>query len=238
MGKQVPPPTVKPLAIVKRKKRSSDQRPAGPTFWADTASDAYTLLQVTPEQVEDIPKISHLLRGLGDGKSITHRVFEYLSGSEDEDARRLVRSRRLLTTEQAEAVPIEAFCVAAGITSRRLFGLIAQEVVEQEALATALLTRAAHPKVVQATIDSALTMFGDKDRKMLHQEAGFIPVPKNQITINKNNVTNVANVAMLPPIEDVAKKISSRFISEAEPVREIEAAFEPVDEEEENEAEY
>lgn len=168
------------------------------------------LLEVTEEQLEEIPKIEHLFRGIG-GQA---KVFECLAGSEEPEARKLVALKKRLTDRQAAQVPFEAFCVAAGVTTKRMFGIISQEMMDQGEKATALLSKAMHPEVVKATIDNALRPFGENDRKMLHQNAGFVPIPKTSVVHFHGSVdarTQIQNIAVLPPVEDTVRKLNDRF---------------------------
>jgi hypothetical protein len=170
------------------------------------------LLEVTPEAVAECPRIEHLFKGIG-GQS---KVLEYLSGSEETEARAILAMRGRLTYAQAGAVPFEAYCVAAKITTKKIFGIISQEVMTQSSAATLLLSKAAHPRVVEATIKRAMGPLGTADARMLHQAEGFVPVPKNSITHIHGNVdqrTQVANVAVLPPVEDNVRRLSDRFNS-------------------------
>lgn len=208
----------------------------------DHRSDALAMLEVTEAQLAAIPTIEHLFRGIGDPTRYTaepeaiddvadimgdpskvnfsrtkrdkKKVLEYLSGSEEPDARTVMALRARLTQSQADACPFEAYCVAAGLSTKKMFGLISQECYDQATLATALLAKARHPDVVQATIDMALSPLGDKDRKMLHQAQGFVPVPKTAVTHIHGNVDarqQTANVAVLPPFEDSIRKLADRF---------------------------
>jgi hypothetical protein len=86
--------------------------------------------------------------------------------------------------------------------------------MEQSTAVAKLLSKAAHPSIVKATIDAAKRPLGVHDRRMLHQAEGFVPVPKNSITHIHGNVdqrTQVANVAVLPPVEDSVRRLSDRF---------------------------
>ena len=176
----------------------------------DFASEALALLEVTQEQLDGVPKIEHMFRGIGG----TPKVFEYLEGSEEPEARALLSFRARLTERHIAAVPFEAFCIAAGVTTKRMFGIISQEVMDQGEKMTKLLAKASHPQVVQATINNALMPFGEADRKMLHQNAGFVPVPRTSVTHFHGDVdarTQTQNIAVLPPVEDSVKRLNDRF---------------------------
>ena len=169
-------------------------------------------LEVDEYSLEAMPKIEHLLDGIGGRR----KVFTYLEGSEDPIAREILKLKKRLSPAEAKVVPLEAYCVAAKITSKKLFGLIASEVHSQETMAKAVLFAAKHSEVVEASLMFALHPDGDSDRKMLHQAAGFVPVPKNSITHIHGNQINrsesqVTQIAVLPSVEDTVKRLGDRF---------------------------
>ena len=173
--------------------------------------DAYLVLDVKQADVDRVPKIAHLLRDSG----ILDRVFEYLEGSEEPEARRLLDARARVSGSLAAILPFEAYCVAAGVTTKKAFAVISGEVMDQSAKASALLARSKHPEVVAYTIDQALTPAGAQERKMLHQSAGFLPMPKGNVNMFGNvsidASTKTQNVAVLPPVEDAVKRMADRF---------------------------
>jgi len=188
-------------------KRKSAPRPAKPLHHK---ADGLARLRVTPGQLAEVPQIDHLFKPIG-GRL---KVLEYLAGSEEPEAQLITRMARELIPHQRRDVPFEAYCIAANVTTKKMFGIISQEVMEQSRMAVSLLSKARHVEVVQATIDAALHPLGVQDRRMLHQAEGFVPVPKNNITHIHGNVdarTQTANVAVLPPVEESVRRLSDRF---------------------------
>lgn len=173
--------------------------------------DAYLVLDVKASDVQAVPKIHHLLRDSG----VLGKVFEYLEGSEEPEARKILDARHRVSDSLASVLPFEAFCVAAGVTTKKAFAIISGEVMDQSAKASALIARSKHPDVVQYTIDQALTPAGTQERKMLHQSAGFLPMPKSAVNMFGNvsidNSVRTQNVAVLPPVEDGVKRMADRF---------------------------
>lgn len=178
----------------------------------ENLADSLVLLGVKAEELEDCPKIEHLITPIGH-----QRIFEYLSGSDDEDAKALLKVRKMLNEKQQRAVPMEVYCVAAGLSTKKVFGLICAEAMDQEEKAKQLLFRVRHTEVVNATIESAMDLeFGSQDRKMLHLAGGFLPTPKNSITfVRQQNVDNrlqgATIVQALPPPEDTIRRLGDRF---------------------------
>ena len=186
-------------------------KPSKPTKRkVDHAGEALALLDVTEDKIREVPRIEHLFKAIG-GKL---RVMEFLEGSEEPEARKVVELRAKLSQLQAKAVPFEAYCIAAGVTTKKMFGVIAQEVAEQSSLAMTLLSKARRTDVVKAAIDAAVLPLGSADRKLVLQAEGYAPVPKTNVTNihgNVDNRTQTANVAVLPPVEDSVRRLSDRF---------------------------
>lgn len=187
---------------------------AGPRKRSRSASskvllrNALVMLGITQADLDTSPKIEHLLGRID--------VFQYLEGSEEPEARQILELRKRLTDKQRSVVPFEAYCVAAVIPVKKMFGIISAECMDQEDKAKQLLFRATHKQVLQATIDSALDPIGVADRKMLHQAANFVPVPKNSVTFVRGNQmidasTKTTNIAVLPPVEDTVRRLGDRF---------------------------
>lgn len=195
-------------------------------------SDALVILGVKADDLEDCAKIEHLITPIGHA-----RIFEYMSGSEDPDAKALLKIRKQLTRDQQAAVPFEVYCLAAGLSTKKVFGLIAAEAMDQEEKAKQLLFRVRHTDVLQATIENALDgEMGAADRRMLHQAANFVPVPKNSVTFirnqtNDNRLQGATITASLPPVEDTIRRLGDRFNDN---VLEIRALPTPADEEPED----
>jgi hypothetical protein len=215
-------------------------------------------LGVTEEQLRSTPQITPILKKIGGAKI----ALDYLRASHDPDARKLIK----LYDEMAPAlnpgrggklclrsVPIEAYCIAAQLTTRRVLELIAGEVFEQSGQVSELLVRHNHVEVVQATLNRALEKptvvklsdgtervlappCGDAARKMIFQHSGFLPVPKTQVLhlhAKQGDAGSVSTVTALPPIEDGVRRISDRFNTQM-PAPAMIAAPDPTDEEEED----
>jgi len=182
----------------------------------------YAELEISAARVNALPRISHLLKPAGN----TAQIVEYLRHSEEPDAVAVcAQADRLIKYVGAkrhvllEAASVEALCAAAGVSPKKLFGIIAAEVAEQSAQATALLSKAMHPKVLEKTIQYAMKEGGMADRKMIHQAEQYLPVPKTSVTFAKHidARTQTQNVAILKPLEDSMKRLSNRFLEMAPP---------------------
>lgn len=170
--------------------------------------DGLLILGVSPEQLLEVAAIEHLFRAIGGSR----KVLEYLAGSEEPEARKVIELRYRLTVAQAAAVPFEAYCIAAGVTTKRMFGIVSQEVMVQSQAATALLAESSHPEVVKASVMYAMEFDGHQDRRMLHQHMGFLPIPRTSVVNGNVTIDNRGGgAAVLPPMEDSVRGMSERF---------------------------
>jgi hypothetical protein len=212
-------------------------KPKIPRPWTsskESRESALVRLGVTQAQVEQVPKITHLLKALGGRWA----AIEYLRGSEEPEARRFLEVFDSMPVFARKYVPMEAFCLAAGMTTKRMFGLIAQEVFAQSKAKANLLAAANHTRVVGAAIFSAMGPAGSEDRRMLLQHERFLPLPKTQVLniagdaqIGDGNRS--AKVLAMTSVVDSARRMTDRF-NGTNPAK---ALPEPVDEEEDDEGE-
>lgn len=175
-------------------------------------SEALVMLEVTEEQVATSPRISHVLEVAG----MLDSVWDYLAGSGNAKSRAILSARSRLTKKQSEGVPFEAYCVAAGVSPQEALALLTVEVFDQSSKASALLAASQHPAVTTATIQAALSPLGTAEKKMLHQHAGFLPVPKTSI-VNVHGshavIGGEQKNVVLRPVEESVRTLGDRFNS-------------------------
>jgi hypothetical protein len=202
------------------------RKPNGPTERLER--DIPVVLGIDGQAVAALPQITHILKDAGVDP------WPYLAGSDDEVAVKLVAARNLLTQRMQTLCPIEALCLAAGVTTSKALGVIQSAVFEQSGKAGELMYAAHHVQVVTAAVGAALHPDGHADRKMLLQHQGFAPVPKTTIvkTFGDHTVVGqqVNQTAVLQPVEDRARRLQDRFnerVLPAAQVVEVEADYEP-----------
>lgn len=186
------------------------------TLHEQRIAEAWARLGISPEEVSAQPQVSHILKKVG-GKM---KILEFLRGSSEPEARKI-----LALVDDLGAVggwtklPMEAFAVAAGLSTRRFLELVSGEVFMQSGQSSALLAAAAHPKVVDRTVKDALEPGAVGSQKLLHQHAGFLPQPKTQFVsmsggtlVSGDQKSQTVNVTQaLPALEDGVKRLSDRF---------------------------
>lgn len=135
---------------------------------------------------------------------------QILAMSESPDALRVLAMYRRIPKGMANHLPIEAFCVAAKYTPQALLGDITAILVRQGAVASAIITAVNQARVVQKTIDMALTDEGFEDRKLFHTATGFLPTPKTGVKVINNMPAQAApiqtvNFSVAPNPENILK---------------------------------
>lgn len=167
---------------------------------------------VTPDQLKGIPHISQALKKVIGGKA---EIVELLRKSESKEAEKILGwVDNAPSWEFVEALPLEAFCVAAKVPVKKLFSVIVDVVFEESHNEAILRAAIGVPDVVDATIESAKAG-GSAAQKMILQHAKIVPVPKTNIMFNApggivDQSSKVQNVVM-PIAEDGVKKMSERF---------------------------
>lgn len=181
---------------------------------ADWQAEAYNLLGVDEYDVLAVQKIEPLLKR----SDVLGKVWQFLEVSPKEVCKKLLAQRMKLTSNSLRnAVPFEAYCVAAGIDTAEALGVIVSEVYTQNEQAAGLMASMAQPDVVKATIDRAVEPGGSRERDMLHKHSNFVPVPKTMVTfVGKADKVvggddHSQNLTVLPPIEQVVRQVSDRF---------------------------
>lgn len=141
----------------------------------------------------------------------------YLHATDDADARKVLLAYYDLPKYARDTLPIEAFCCAATVSPLRILELITGACVRMGAQASTIIAAVNHPRIVEKTVEMALTDEGTEDRATLHKHAGFIPVgggAKTQINIqqNANSSASAQSVAVPPPPpEQTVRRLVERF---------------------------
>ena len=114
------------------------------------------------------------------------RAIETLKFSKDPAAIRLLEFCEKLDWNTRQELPIEAFCIAAGVDPTQILGAIILAARDVSRAESALITMREHPDVVEATAVFAKNGPDNaKDREMFHKAAGWLPTPKGS-NINVN----------------------------------------------------
>lgn len=141
----------------------------------------------------------------------------YLHSVDDPEARAVLDVYYTIPKYCRSVLPIEAYCLAASVSPLRVLELIVCACLRQGAQACSIIAAINHPRVVEKTVEMALTDDGVADRMVLHRATGFLPSPagaKTQINIQQNaSASASAPVAIVaaPPPEQTVRRLVERF---------------------------
>ena len=181
---------------------------------------AYQHLGLDPQDVERVPFLWPNLRGIArrlnrDRAEDAPVVcpLDLLQWSEDPAAHKVLQKYLSVPESYRRLLPAEAYCCAAGVSPWRILEIVTGVAVRLGTQSSAILAAIWHPRVVEKTIEMALTDEGTADRNALHRATGFTPLPKGSTTIvnvQQNAQGQVATVAAPRP-EDTIRILSARF---------------------------
>lgn len=146
----------------------------------------------------------------------------YLSASDAPEARQVLQVYYSLVKSGRKLLPIEAFCLAAGVPTPRVHTIIVESMVKISQMNSAALAAIFAPSIVDKTIESGLSDGADAhaDRNTIHKATGFLPSPKGAKTIIQVNASAAANAdakaAVLaptaaPPPEQTIRALAEKF---------------------------
>jgi hypothetical protein len=147
---------------------------------------AYQQLGVRPQDVEIVPLFRAQLMGLarcisrdrGKGNTpsgTTIGPFSCLEESSDPDARRVLAACKAVPQTYRRLLPPEAFCLAAGVSPRRVLEMIAIVLVQNGGRLTDIRAAVAQRRVLNKTAERALQDEGWRERLTIHKATGLVP---------------------------------------------------------------
>ena len=154
-------------------------------------------LGVTPKQMDGVRRITPSLREAG---LSFDRVIEILEGDGDEDSLMFLARWRKIAKSDRKYLTIEEVCVAAGLTTRRLWELISGATLEQAQDAVKVRLAHSQVKIVEAAVKAATDSLpiianvggvskvvgytnGDvKAMEVVSKWTGLMPTPKGSTT--------------------------------------------------------
>jgi hypothetical protein len=173
------------------------------------------------------------------------RVIAILESDSSDDAQTFLAKWNDISVSDRKYLKIDEICVAAGLTTRRLWEVISGARFSQAQDVIKLMVAEAQPDVVRATIRAATHEFPIFDRhgnlvghqspdvkamELLYRATGFVPTPKGSTTtINLNPGSQLpAEVSsedddddgLLPDMDDLLKDIQTSL---AAPIKQLEA---------------
>jgi hypothetical protein len=148
---------------------------------------AYQRLGVRPQDVEIVPLFRAQLTSLarcisrerhkGKGKQPRPPAgpFSYLQPSLDPDAQKVLAAYESVPQSYRRLLPLESFCLAAGVPPRRVLEMIAVVLVQNGGRLTSVRAAIAQTRVMSKTVERALHDEGWRERLTVHKATGAVP---------------------------------------------------------------
>lgn len=176
-----------------------------------SSNQAWEWIGIPKESLKGATRLSQALKKLGEKKEI----LNLLRRSDAPEAKKVLSLVDSAPAKKfVEVLPLEAFCMASGVSTKKFFAVVAEVVFEESQNEAALLAALGTPEVVSATVAAALAPGGTREREMILKHARIVPVPKTSITtfIGNPSIDASQKVAMVMPVaEDGVKRMSEKF---------------------------
>lgn len=140
---------------------------------------AYYLLGISPKDFQWFPYFGAQLRRIAriahiaDGNIPSIPAMALLAASEDPIAGKVRQAYSLVPESYRRLLPPEAFCHVAGASPWAVLDAVTVAAVRSGAMASAVVAAVNMPRVVQKTVEVALTDEGTRERRMFLRAAGF-----------------------------------------------------------------
>jgi hypothetical protein len=175
-------------------------------------------LGITLEQMEGVPRISHMLDAAERG---IPQVIEALRGSSNADAVAFISRYDKLSNTDRNNLSIEEISIAAGVDTLQLLGVAVIALATQGQTVGEIIANTAHPEVVRKNVQMALSDAGVRDRDMFLQSRGFVPTPKGANVITRVQIANLSNPQAPTKEIEIEGDLPEmdEFIKEVHPIR-------------------
>lgn len=192
--------------------------PTGNGVYAQSSkvTRAYKTLGLDPAVVARAYPITPLIKKLRGGweealaairASNSDASIHFLRKWDDRDTRQFHR----------DLLPVEAFCVYAGVHPFALWEAIVVSLTRVNANEGAYIAAINHPAVVRRSVEEALKPDGHSDREWQLKHAGFLPQPKGNVINVQASATaaaasqSAALATTSPPPEQTIRRLTDRF---------------------------
>jgi len=172
---------------------------------------------VTALQVREAPPVEEILSYLGGRK----KIIQAMRFSSEPCVHKLLKVYDSAPEYDRNKTPLEAFVLVAGVNPNELVGAVIMAFRTMQAQKSGLMVMKQHPQVLESTIKYAHLMNGSRDRQMLHQAVGFLPVANSggrgsNINLNFGNpetpsLAKNEDGITTPDINEVFPMISERL---------------------------
>jgi hypothetical protein len=165
---------------------------------------------VTAKTIAQQPRMTKALEYMG-GLDV---AAEYMRGSEDPDAMKFMEVYDRVYDDR-DFLEFEGICAAAGVSGKKLFGIIVSEATVESEQKMALLTAIKTPDVIDYTMELAKAPQGYRERLLVAKASGWLPRPKGSQTNIQINTANMGSKGgtntTLPPFDQDIRELNERF---------------------------
>jgi len=150
-----------------------------------------------PSLLQGLPRITHILAEAEQGLP---QVLQALQASDDADAHAFIqRYDSVSPSDMATGIRWEDIAFAAGIQPIQLLKVAVGALIEQFGTMGQIIAATSHPLVTKKTVRIALSDKDTRERKMLLQAQGFLPMPKSSTIIGRIQIANLGEARPNPP---------------------------------------
>lgn len=153
----------------------------------------------------------------GPGADVEQSWPYYLQASDHPDAKKVLDAYYTIPTKQlSQALPIEAYCVAANVPTMTILEVLTGVIVRLGVNAAIIIAAVNQPRVVQKSVDMALTDEGFEDRQLLARHTGFLPTakgPSTSVIVHASSSANAQAAAAVPAPapENTIRRLVNKF---------------------------
>jgi len=179
-------------------------------------------LGLQPKSLLNVPQITPLLTEIMSGlkkRGLPTDPYHYLDASSDLEARGLMSVYKHAWKQVRDVLPLEAFCVAAGVDPNRILDSLVRVIERVKSLKSAVNLSVSQPEIVETNIAAAMDVDnGYKDRRLHMQVSGLMPMPKGARTVVNVQTSATSSsspvqqtVVAAPAPEQTVRRLSERL---------------------------
>ena len=178
-------------------------------------------LGLKPKSLLSVPQITPLLTDIMAGlkkRGLPTDPYHYLDASSDLEARGLMAVYKQSWKQVRDVLPLEAFCVAAGVDPNRILDSLVRVIERVKSLKSAVNLSVSQPEIVETNIAAAMDIEnGYPDRRLHMQVSGLMPMPKGARTVVNVQTSASATSAPVqaviaaPSPEQIVRRLSERL---------------------------
>jgi len=132
--------------------------------------------RVTAREIESAPPVEEILSYIGNRK----KIITVMRFSPEDCIQKVLKVYDATPEFDRDkcGIPLEAYILVAGVNPNELIGSVIMAFRSSQAQKSGLIAMKNHPKVLERSIWFGQFKDGYRDRQMMHQAVGFLPVAR------------------------------------------------------------